>query len=189
MASSVGARNCGCNSGRAGWHQNWRGPLRAALDSLRDVIRPLYETESGALFKDPWAARNDYVDVLLDRRTEIQDQFLEKHSRKTLNAEEKVKALQLLEMQRHAMLMYTSCGWFFDEISGPETVQVLMHAGRSIQLAEELFGRSFEDEFLTKLALAPSNVPQLHPTGKGSLRALRSPHSRGLEAHGRSLRP
>jgi len=158
--------NCGCNSGRPRWTQNWREPLRQALDTLRDAIRPEFERHAGELLKDPWAVRNDYVEVVLDRRRENVDHFLERHARKTLSATEQTRVLKLLEMQRHALLMYTSCGWFFDEISGIETVQVLMYAGRVLQLAEDVFGITLEPMFLEKLAAAPSNLPGMHKTGK-----------------------
>src|SRR5204863_657577 len=65
-----------------------------------------------------------------------------------------------MELQRHAMLMYTSCGWFFDELSGIETVQVIQYAGRAIQLAQELFGDHVEEHFLERLAEAKSNVAE-----------------------------
>ncbi|MDB5308685.1 MAG: malto-oligosyltrehalose synthase [Gemmataceae bacterium] len=158
--------HCGCNSGRPGWHQNWRGPLRAALDGLRDGLLPAFEKLGGKLFTDPWAARDDYVGVLLDRRPETQDAFLARHEKKPLAPAERVAALKLMEIQRNLQLMYTSCGWFFDEISGIETVQVMMYAARAIQLAEELFGGSPEAAFLARLAHAPSNLPAEHPTGK-----------------------
>ena len=75
-----------------------------------------------------------------------------------MTATESVTALKLLEMQRHAMLMYTSCGWFFDDISGIEAVQILQFAGRALQLAEDLFGAPLESQFTQRLAAAKSNV-------------------------------
>jgi hypothetical protein len=158
--------NCGCNSGRPRWTQDWREPLRKALDALRDAIRPEFERHAGELLNDPWAVRNDFVEVILDRRSENVDRFLEKHARKSLSALEQTKALKLLEIQRNALLMYTSCGWFFDELSGIETVQVLMFAGRALQLGQEVFGASLEPMFLERLAAAPSNLPGLHKNGK-----------------------
>ena len=109
-----------------------------------------------------WAARDGYIDVILDRSEEVVGRFLEDHQTHKLTPEERVRALQLMEMQRHAQLMYTSCGWFFDDISGIETVQVIAYAARALQLAEELFGEqaaSLEPAFLARLAEAKSNVP------------------------------
>jgi alpha-amylase/alpha-mannosidase (GH57 family) len=152
--------DCGCNSGRAGWNQQWRRPLRAALDYLRDSAAALYEHSSSSLFRDVWQARNDYIDVMLERSPESLWVFFEKHAVRPLQPEETVTALKLLEMQRHAMLMYTSCGWFFDEVSGLESVQVIQYAGRVIQLAAEVTGQELEPEFLKRLAEAKSNIPE-----------------------------
>jgi alpha-amylase/alpha-mannosidase (GH57 family) len=154
--------NCGCSSGKPGWNQAWRGPLRQALDELRDAIAPLTEKEGAELFKDVWAARDGYIDVILDRHGETHDRFLKEHESHALDETERVRALQLMEMQRHAQLMYTSCGWFFDDISGIETVQVIAYAARVLQLAQELFGElaaDLEPAFITRLEEAKSNVP------------------------------
>jgi alpha-amylase/alpha-mannosidase (GH57 family) len=151
--------DCGCSGGGApGWTQQWRAPLRAALDWLRDSIGPCFEARGAKLLKDPWAARNDYIRVILDRSPEVRKQFELKHFRRRLNEASQAQVWNLLEMQRHAMLMYTSCGWFFDEISGIETIQVIEYAGRVVQIAEEVFGESFEAPFLEKLAQAKSNI-------------------------------
>lgn len=157
--------DCGCNSGRGGWHQKWRKPLRDALDGLRAAVDPLYEQHAGLIFKDPWAARDDYVRVLLDPTPESRERFLCDHTKLPLDAALRVRALELLELQRHALLMYTSCGWFFDELSGLETTQILLYAGRVVQLGERLFGAKLEEPFLAALADAPSNLPE-HPTGR-----------------------
>ncbi|MEW6173623.1 MAG: DUF3536 domain-containing protein [Bacillota bacterium] len=152
--------NCGCNSGvRPGWSQAWRAPLREALNWLRDTLIPKFEKQAGLLLKDPWAARNDYITVVLDRSPKNTDRFLEEHALRKLEPLEQVKALKLLELQRHAMLMYTSCGWFFDDVSGIETIQVIRYAGRVIQLAQELFRAKLEPRFLEMLEQAKSNVP------------------------------
>ncbi len=156
---------CGCNSGgHPGWNQEWRAPLRAALDWLRDTLAPVYERRAGEWLSDPWAARDDYADIVLERTPERLDRFFEKHAPRPMGQAERVEASKLLEMQRHAMLMYTSCGWFFDEISGIETVQVMQYAGRAIQLAESLSEGPFEAGFLDRLASARSNVPE-HENG------------------------
>jgi len=158
--------NCGCNSGgHAGWHQDWRAPLRQALDWLRNQLAPLYEKNGASLFKDPWDARNDYIDVILDRSPENVEKFFEEHGNHPLNDVEKIAALKLVEMQRHAMLMYTSCGWFFDELSGIETVQVIQYAGRALQLARDVFEQDLEPGFLDLLQHARSNIPE-HQNGR-----------------------
>ncbi|HEY6350117.1 MAG TPA: DUF3536 domain-containing protein [Candidatus Angelobacter sp.] len=153
--------DCGCNSGRAGWNQMWRGPLRAALDDLRDRAAALYEKHAAGPLVDIWRARDDYIDVILDRSPESLWIFFEKHSRCRLQPQETVAVLQFLEMQRHAMLMYTSCGWFFDEISGLEASQVIQYSGRVIQLAKAATGEDLEPEFLKLLAEARSNIPEM----------------------------
>jgi alpha-amylase/alpha-mannosidase (GH57 family) len=153
--------SCGCNSGgRAGWTQLWRAPLRQALDWLRDDLTPRFEQKARELLKDPWAARDAYIRVVLDRSRESLWRFFEVHALRPLSDAETMTALKLLEMQRHLMLMYTSCGWFFDELSGIETVQVIFYAGRALQLAEMLFGDHTERSFLDRLALAQSNLPE-----------------------------
>jgi len=158
--------NCGCNSGgHAGWHQEWRAPLRHALDWLRDQLAPRYEEKAAALFKCPWDARNDYIGVILDRSPENVEKFFRTHGNHPLNEVEKITAIKLLEIQRHAMLMYTSCGWFFDEISGIETVQVIQYAGRALQLARDVLERDFEPGFLDLLQHARSNIPE-HQNGR-----------------------
>ena len=153
--------DCGCNSGgHGGWNQAWRAPLRQALDWLRDEVALCYERVAARYFKDPWGVRNDYIHVVLDRAAENRAQFMQRNfRRKHVSEADRIQVWKLLEMQRHAMLMYTSCGWFFDELSGIETVQVMQYAGRVVELAEELFGSPLEERFLENLAQAKSNIP------------------------------
>jgi alpha-amylase/alpha-mannosidase (GH57 family) len=153
--------DCGCNGGKAGWNQAWRAPLRKALDELRDALIPLTEQEGDKLFKDVWAARDGYIEAMLDHSPQSVEQFFRKHQLRALTAPERVRALELMEMQRHTQLMYTSCGWFFDDISGIETVQVIAYAARVLQLALEAFGEAaapLEPAFLVRMAEAHSNV-------------------------------
>ncbi len=153
--------NCGCNSGMSpGWGQEWRTPLRNALNKLRNTFAPRFEEKASQFLKDPWKARDDYISVILDRSPENLKSFLKKHSTMELERKDEVTVLKLLELQRHAMLMYTSCGWFFDDISGIETVQILQYAGRVIQLGEQLFDVPFEQDFLEILEDAKSNIPE-----------------------------
>jgi len=158
--------NCGCNSGgHSGWNQEWRHPLRQALDWLRDAAAPRFEQKGGELFRDPWEARNAYINVILNREPKQRQKFFDAQARRPLDENQQVTALKLLEMQRQAMLMFTSCGWFFDELSGIETTQVIQYAARTLQLYQELFGESIEEEFLKKLELAKSNISE-HKDGR-----------------------
>lgn len=153
--------DCGCNSGGHGdWNQKWREPLRNAMDWLRDQLSPIFENKAKEFLKDPWRARDDYISVILDRSPENISRFFAQHATRELNEGEQITALRLLEMQRHAMLMFTSCGWFFDEISGLETVQVIQYAARAIQLAGEISSENLEPGFLEILEKAKSNLPE-----------------------------
>jgi alpha-amylase/alpha-mannosidase (GH57 family) len=149
--------DCGCGEVN-GWHQKWRRPLRDALDWLRDRLIEVYETFGHKFFDDPWSVRDEYIQVILDRSPQSIEQFLQRHQCHPLSETERLDALRLLEMQRHALLMYTSCGWFFEEISRPEGVQILRYAARALELAAEVAGVQLEAEFLQRLAQAPSNL-------------------------------
>ena len=150
--------NCGCNTGgNHGWNQEWRGPLRDTLDWLREKLIPIYEKEVGKLVESPWDARNDYISIILDRKDETINNFIAKHAKKKFSKQDKTQLLRLMEMQRQAMQMYTSCGWFFDEISGIETDQILQYANRAIYYARQVGNVHLHDEFLSKLKTIPSN--------------------------------
>jgi alpha-amylase/alpha-mannosidase (GH57 family) len=182
--------DCGCNSG-VSWHQKWREPLRNSLDWLRETANALFEPTAANYFKDPWAARNDYIDVILHRSHrndlhlveggDVFDQFFAAHQIRDLSRNERVTALKLMEMQRHELLMYTSCGWFFDEISGIETMKVIEYAARAIQLANELFGsENLESGFVKRLEAALSNLPE-HKNAAELYRKWVKPAIAGLE--------
>lgn len=177
--------DCGCNSGtHAGWNQSWRAPLREALDWLRDRLAPLYERRAAGFFHDPWAAGDAYIDVILDRSPDNVEGFLAAHARRRLRSGERIQALKLLELQRHALLMYTSCGWFFDELSGLETVQVIQYAAPALQLAGDLFGDRLEEGFLALLERAKSNLPE-HRDGRRIYEKFCRPAMVTLEVAGR----
>lgn len=171
--------DCGCGGGGS-WHQKWRKPLRASLDWLRDQLIQVYEENGKKLFLDPWQARDEYIQVILDRSLSNINQFLSQHQSHKLNALERVDALRLLEMQRHALLMYTSCGWFFDEVSRPEGTQILRYAARALELAADVSGVQLEKSFVKRLAIAPSNV-DLFQTGAEVYRQLVIPAQISLE--------
>jgi alpha-amylase/alpha-mannosidase (GH57 family) len=149
--------DCGCGGGGE-WHQKWRRPLREALDWLRDQLVKVYEEAGRKLFRDPWAARDAYIQVIRDRSPANITTFLSQHQTRRLNPAERVDALRLLEMQRHALLMYTSCGWFFEELSRPEGTQILRYAARALELAGDVTGIQLEKAFIRRLTHAPSNV-------------------------------
>ncbi len=150
--------DCGCGGG-GGWQQQWRRPLRDSLDWLRDRLRKIFELRGPKFFRDPWRARDEYVRAIRDRDPENVGRFLDEHQSHALSAGEQVDALRLLEMQRQSLLMFTSCGWFFDELSRPEGVQILRYAARALELADEVAGVALEAEFRERLSAAPSNVP------------------------------
>ena len=149
--------DCGCGGGGL-WNQQWRRPLRDSLDWLRDRLVDIYEDKGYYFFSDPWLARDEYIQVVRDRSKTRVDEFLQTHQRQELTPEERIDALRLLEMERHTLLMYTSCGWFFEEISRPEGVQILRYAARAVELAGEVAGVHLKLEFISRLAQAPSNV-------------------------------
>jgi hypothetical protein len=150
--------DCGCHvGGEPGWNQAWRSPLLAALEGLRDRLAELYEREAAPILPEPWRTRDRYVEVVLDpERREALD-FLGREAGRPLAPAEVVKALRLLEMERQSLLMFTSCGWFFAELSGIETVQVMKYAARAVQLARDATGVDLEPGLEGALARAPSN--------------------------------
>jgi len=160
--------DCGCGGEGGVWHQRWRRPLREALDWLRDQLAQVYQETGSQLFQDPWQARDQYIHVLRGRRSPFPQEidagqdsvsrFLAAHQRHPLTPEERVDALRLLEMQHHALLMYTSCGWFFEELSRPEGTQILRYAARALELAGDVAGVQLESAFIHRLSQAPSNI-------------------------------
>lgn len=158
--------DCGCSTGgHPGWNQKWRKPLREALDYLRDELIVLFEQEGAKYFDNVWDVRNNYINVILDRNEINVKKFQHDNFKPDLSDEQKVHAMELLEIQRQTLLMYTSCGWFFSEISGIETVQIMKYAARAMQLASKFTTKNLEEKFLNILAEAKSNIPE-HGTGK-----------------------
>ncbi|MBM4288565.1 MAG: DUF3536 domain-containing protein [Deltaproteobacteria bacterium] len=155
-------RDCGCSTGgQTGWNQKWRTPLRQAFDHLNDRLAQIFTQEGGRYLQDPWAARNDYIEVILDRSEESREEFFRRHGAPKLKPQDRTKALKLLEMERHVLLMYTSCGWFFADLSGLESLQVMKYAARALQLGQEFTKTDLETPFLDILAQAKSNIPAM----------------------------
>jgi alpha-amylase/alpha-mannosidase (GH57 family) len=152
------SRDCGCGR-ETGGHQRWREPLRDALVWLRDELAGPWEAAAGELLADPWAARDAYVRLLLDRSPAAEEAFFAEHAARPLDAPERRRARGLLELQRNALRMFTSCGWFFEDVARIETVQVMLYAARAMELAAGLTGADLEPGFLDRLAAAPANEP------------------------------
>lgn len=181
-------RDCGCTTDSPqGWSQAWRAPLREGLDKLNQSLKELYQNEAVSFFTDPWKARDDYAEYLLNPGEDSFNDFLNKHGKRELDNKEKARALMLLEMQKYSMYMFTSCGWFFGEISRLEPEQNLKYACRAIQLAG-LFkhgvttvgvknsthnsdenkiplDKQLEKELLSYLRKAKSNIPEIEDGG------------------------
>ncbi|MBW1867788.1 MAG: DUF3536 domain-containing protein, partial [Deltaproteobacteria bacterium] len=150
--------DCGCSvSQTPGWNQAWRAPLREGLDWLSNELAGVFEERGGRLFKDPWKARDEYITLFLDSTAEVRERYIRGHSLRLLGQEEQIEAFQLLEVQRMALYMFTSCGWFFDDISGLEPVQVLKYAARAMELAEPWANKDLEAGLMKYLSKAGSN--------------------------------
>jgi alpha-amylase/alpha-mannosidase (GH57 family) len=153
------SRDCGCHTdGEPGWNQSWRQPLRSALNFLRDDAAIKFESAGRRFLTDPWAARDGYIAVILDQRR-ARSTFLTQHAVRPLNALEESSVFTLLEMQRSALLMFTSCGWFFSDLAGIETIQVMKYAARVIDLQKQLGMDPPRKRFLEIMAEAVSNQP------------------------------
>lgn len=150
--------DCGCQSGsHMNWHQQWRHPLREAMDWLRDEINEYSQPMFREYCDDDTPMRNEYISVILNRDPKVVEEFVSRQTKAHLSSEKKSDLLKLLEVQRHAMYMYTSCGWFFDDISGIETIQILLYAARAMQLMNELGHTHLEKEFRQRLRSIPCN--------------------------------
>src|SRR3989442_3704985 len=157
IASLKGFRHACVHLGtHPGWTEALRNPLREAMDWLRDRIAAIYEKEATPYLRDPWGARDDYIELMLDRSTGRVEGFFAGHLRDTLASEGKERVIKLLEMQKNALLVYTSCGWFFDDIAGIEAAQVMRYAAKTMQLAEQVQGIRLEPDYIRVLEKAPS---------------------------------
>jgi hypothetical protein len=107
--------DCGCRTD-SGTSQAWRAPLRQSLDRLADSLHRQFQTEAAQFFEDPWAARDSFAVVGPPSNLPV-------------------RARELLEMERNTLRMFTSCGWFFDDIGGLESIVCLRYAARAIELA------------------------------------------------------
>lgn len=170
--------DCGCGSS-VDMNQKWRKPLREALNWLRDQLIIVYQQHGSLYMKDVWDARNDYIKVILNNNSETKNEFIERNSVKKLDKAEIDSCFKLLEMQKYAMLMFTSCGWFFSEISGIETIKILEYASRAIEIGEEIARLPIEKYFVQKLSEAKSNIKD-QGTGKEIYMRMVKPNTKTL---------
>lgn len=159
-------KDCGCRSAHLpDWDQRWRTGLRDALNKLAHRLDAFYEDDASRFFDDPWKVRDEASVLWLEPGEERASAFLKAHAKRPLLAEEEKRALKLLTMQRERLAMFTSCGWFFDDISGVEAVLCLTRAARAIDLAK-LLGEDAEEAFVERLAACRSNLPRFENGAK-----------------------
>lgn len=176
--------NCGCHTGGGhNWNQLWRAPLRQSLDWLNDEMIKIYERKAAKYFDDVWAVRDAFIEVVLDRSEQNVIAFLEKHAKQRPTPDDRTEMLRLLELQRNSILMFTSCGWFFNEVSGIETTQILKYACRTIYFARQVAGVDLQGQFIERLEAAPSNLPE-HKNAGEIYRNLVLPTEVGLDGTG-----
>ena len=166
------SRDCGC-AGGGGNHGRWRQPLRQTMDWLREEIEGPWEHAAAELLRDPWAARDDYVRLLLDDSAEERAAFFADHATHPLEEAPTVRAHDLLELQRNLLRCFTSCAWFFEDVARIEVVQILRYASRALDLSGNLLGLDLESAFLDHLAAAPSNDPDYGDARQVYLRNVR----------------
>ena len=154
--------NCSCRM-RGGTDQAWRTPLRDAIATLADGLHEIYEREATRYFDDPWAIRDAYSEVVAT--PERIESWVSERVKPAARSSDAAPAASLvpspqslLEMERGALRIFTSCAWFFDDIGGLEPIEVLRYAARAIELAGPP-GVALEEAFVARLAEAKSNDP------------------------------
>ncbi len=158
-------KDCGCaTGGKEGWNQRWRTSLRDAFDYLRNRLFEKAREFLSDYLHDLWKARNDYITVFYNidylEREKRTKEFLKKHLKKTVSKDVEILILKYLEALYYEMLMYTSCGWFFAEISGLEPIQNLRYAHQVILYMKGIFDDSVITEFKSILSKAKSNIEE-----------------------------
>jgi len=153
--------DCGCSMmpPEQGWNQRWRTPLRAALDTLQVAAATFYEDAASALLLDPWGARDAYGEVV-DEPIAERDALLATFGTEALAAggdEARQRARLLLEMQRATLLMYASCGFYFDDVAGLESTLIIRLAAYAADLMNQAGGEPPLGDMMELLATAKSN--------------------------------
>jgi len=153
--------DCGCHTSvESEWNQKWRSGLRDSLEWLNNEFSSIFEKGMAKYSDDCWGLRIKYYEVFSDRSSQNLERFFKQNFDNSLSGKDKTIVIRLLEMEKLSMYMFTSCAWFFSEISGIETIQVLQYANRGIQLAEELSDIKLEERFKDKLQLIKSNITE-----------------------------
>ncbi|CAN5461318.1 hypothetical protein BH10BAC5_BH10BAC5_10480 [soil metagenome] len=151
--------NCGDSTGgEEGWTQQWRKPLRDAVNNLRDSLKKEFTEKGAVYFQDAWEARNEYINLILDQSENVKLNFVRKNLKKDISEDEMNIVIKMLEIQKYSLLMFTSCAWFFSEISGIETVQILKYANLAMELHRQITGENLKTEFVNTLSKAKSNI-------------------------------
>jgi hypothetical protein len=152
-----------CHHGVARWggecadadDGRWKAPLRAALDRLAGAIDAVTATAFAETpgDHDPDAARDAYVDVVLD---DVPAADFAATRWPTSDDRGRARLLDLLEAQRWRLAMFASDGWFWDDPVRPETRQVMRAAARAVRLVDATAGTSLERRLLDDLAILSS---------------------------------
>lgn len=163
--------NCGCRMDMSRPpRQEWREPLRVALQATAESVHSVFEREGQEIFTDPWGARDAYGAVVI-AADEPRDAFLREWVRPQVAGAQRVRAAELLEMERDALRMFTSCAWFFDDV-GIEARQVLRYARRALDIAGDIGPLS--EEF---------GLARAHSDGKTALELLQEAPSLQVVEH------
>jgi hypothetical protein len=141
---------CTCTPG----DQEWKSRLRTALDRLAGGIDALYQSACQKWISHPWKLRDSYINVILGN-TDVST-LLQQFSSKAIPSHDVLRLSQLLEAERYRQAMYTSCGWFFEDLSRIETRNNIGNAAMAIELVKEATGVDLSTSFGNDLASAKS---------------------------------
>lgn len=153
-------KDCGCSTGgQENWNQQWRAPLREAFQRLSEKLREIYfERMSELSSTDPAEIRNRYSQVLTgkDSPEEFAKAYLDRTQPKATRI---TQFLELLEGQKFCLYSFTSCGWFFSEISGIEPTQNMKYALKAIRFYQDYTEEDLYEVLREPLSRAVSNLP------------------------------
>jgi len=138
--------------------QAWRGSLRDGLEWLAGELHEIFDRDGRDLFSDdPWRVRDRYGEVIGLPDTAARA-FAAESIRPPSDVARIERAAELLELERGALRMFTSCAWFFDDLARIETIQVLRYAAFAIELSGD--AARLEAGLLERIGGARSNDPK-----------------------------